>query len=119
MKLSRIQKDILAYCSDDDMGFWVVVRYVTEDKFGHIQMPPCHEQRKVLSEIRKFLELGLIEVRQYNGTEFNKIEGSVSELIDFIDREWKNLGAMPSGGEVCWFIATPKGEALARQLGLI
>jgi hypothetical protein len=119
MKLNRVQKDILTYCSDDDMGFWVVVRYVTEDKFGHIQMLPRREQKKVLREVRKLLDLGLIEIQQYNGTEFVKIEGSVSKLMGFIDREWKKLGVMPSGGDVCWFKATPKGEALARELNLL
>jgi hypothetical protein len=118
MQLDETQRKILIYCSDDDMGLWVIVRYVTDPEFKYEKIIPEIGRKQVIRIIQEFMEEGLIEAGNPNGAEFTPIAGTVDDVIKFIEHEWEKLGKRPSGGDICWFRATPKGERLAHELVL-
>ncbi len=122
MELEDIHKKLLADCAYDDMGLWVVVSYVSDDAFSDDSMPEWVRQ-KTLEVIRFLLQKGLIEAGNFEhedsgGYRFQPMLLPVDKVINYIEREWDELGRAPNIGDICWFRATPAGKKLAGELGL-
>lgn len=115
MELSKLHKDILWECADDDTGLWVIIRSISEEDYFADVLPEWVRQ-KTLQIIKDLLEEDLIEAGNFRENIYSTMCLQVNEIIAFIEREWDALGHTPSGGDVCWFRATPKGERLSHDL---
>lgn len=141
MELDNFHKEILGLCADDDTELWVIIRHASDD-FSRPDPVPESVRRKTLNVIRDLLDAGLIEAGFFswtigvpenmrpdeaiqfvkdnqNAVEYHPLNLRVDETIQFIEKEWDALGRRPSGGDICSFRATPKGERLAKELGLM
>ena len=121
MELSELQKGLLSYSSQDDMGLWLIPWRITNSG----TTDESHEitRDKSLQIIRIMLENGWLVVGMpinINGKViFQLFPMSVDEAIDYVENEWNKLGRFPDMGEICWFRATPAGKQLANELGLL
>ena len=117
MKLDDFQKEILGICADDDIGLWVIIRR-SEGDFRYPDKVTELVRRKTLLVIEDLLKSGLIEAGTFQEMIFRPFNMEVKETMQFIENKWDELGHRPSGGDVCWFRATSKGEQLALALRL-
>jgi len=118
MKIKKIYKYLLDYCSTDYMGLWVIVWNVTH---AHTSQNPREiVQKKTLKVIEEMLKNGWIEIGVLilhdAEVNFQPLKLSVKEAINYINSEWELLGREPDIGEVCWFRATPAGIQLSNEL---
>jgi hypothetical protein len=122
MELSDLEKRILAYCSEDDMGLWVVVSDVYGDAYLVNATLPTWVREKTVELVNKLLSKGLIVIgrmaRIENNVEFIPITGSDDEIIRAIEQEWDDVGRAPIMGDLFWIQASRAGEQLAKDLGL-
>ena len=117
MQLTDSQKEILDYCVDDFTGLWLFVKVISRnldiDEFDDL---PEWIQPKVLDTIRSMLQLKLIEAGTIQKKKFVPFTNTVDEIITYIENEWNLLPRRPTLGDVCWFVSTPLGEQLAKDL---
>ena len=122
MNFSDLQQKILAYCLDDDMGLWVIIREIYGFEYSHTDLLPAWVQEKALDELKDLLSRGLVYIGQFDriGDEyiFEIFPGNPEEIIQKVKRDWDALKTIPSLGDVCWIRSTDKGDELARLLGL-
>ena len=122
MELSDLEKELLAYCCEDDMGIWVIIHSVFGDGYPNLPKLPEWVQEKTLQTITSLLfkELVIIGhfVEKENAIIFVPFDGIVTEIVEKIKCEWNELDRNPSLGDICWFRASEKGIRLAKILGL-
>jgi hypothetical protein len=58
----------------------------------------------------ELIEAGNFEVGESDKYIFIPMRLPANEKIDFIQKEWDELGKTPNIGDVCWFRATPAGK---------
>lgn len=122
MDFQDIHKEILGLCADDDIGLWLIIKRVAKDDYIIDSVPEWGRQ-KTLEVLRDLLQNGLIgagnfQAKDSGGYEFQPLKLSTDEVINYIEREWDELGKTPNIGDICWFRATLAGEKLADDLGL-
>lgn len=123
MDLEPIHKTILSDCINNYVGVWEIIREISEEDFFSSKLPEW-VQLRAIQIIREmigagFIEAGNIKKKEINTYVFFPLTMGVDELISFIENSLAKEGHMPPLGIICWFQATPKGEQLARDLGLI
>jgi hypothetical protein len=121
MYLSELQKGLLGYSSQDDMGLWIISRRIydsssTDKSYYSVRI-------ETIKVIRMMLQNGWLVVGKpieiNGGIIFQLYSLSVDEVIAFIENEWDKLDRLPDLGEICWFRATPAGKQLAIEQDLI
>jgi hypothetical protein len=118
MVYQDLEKEILYLCSDDETELWLIINRVSKYSYN-ATIDSKLVREKTIEIIRKFLTDDLIEVGNPNELSFEKLLLSVDETIAYIEEEWNKLSKTPNLGDICWFRATPKGEQVAHELGLI
>jgi hypothetical protein len=121
MELSPLQKDLLGYSSNDDMGLWIIPWRITNSGFTGESDASVRNQS--ITIIRGMLENGWLAIGMPIDNDgkvvFQLFSMSVDESIEFIESEWDKLSGSSTLGDICWFRATPKGKQLAVELGLL
>jgi len=122
MDLSDLEKELLAYCVEDDMGLWVIIHSVFGDGYPNYPKLPEWVQEKTLQTISSLLTKELVIIGQFvekeNDIIFVPFVGISKEIVKKIKCEWTKLDRNPSLGDICWFRASDKGIQLAEILRL-
>ncbi len=122
MELTDLEKKIMAYCIEDDMGLWVVVTYVYGGAYPIDINLPAWVREKTLEVLNNLISQGLIKigqmVRKENKIVFEPYSSSDLEIIQGVEQEWINLGRPPDIADICWIRASDAGVKLANGLGL-
>jgi len=58
----------------------------------------------------------IYELLKSNLSTWKSLDYSVSDTIDYIQREWDSFDRDPNIGDIIWFRATPTREQLAQAL---
>lgn len=120
MELTDLEKVILALCADDETELWPIVKRISKENYSYAAISELSRQNTI-DILRNLLENKLIIAGHIPGMEFERLPIiKVDEVIRYIQQEWDNrLGKTPDLREICWFRATPQGEQLAHELGLM
>jgi hypothetical protein len=119
MEMTEIHKQILEECTEDYVGLWSIIWAVNGGGYSIHEVLPEWVREKTMRIVQDLLESGFVEVGNFEagGFKFQPMLSSTQEMIDFIQREWDELGKPPTIGDVCWFQATAAGKQLANNLG--
>jgi len=117
MELSDYYKTILSHCAFDETELWIIIKNASRNNYDKGKLPQWALQ-KALRAIKYFLSEGLIEAFTYYDGVYTPLGLSPEKTIEYIERELKALRQVPSFGDVCLFLITPKGEQLAHDLDL-
>ena len=111
--IELLRQELLEDLTDDYVGIWDIARRV-ERKWS---IEDGSEVRATaMTLLSDLIEDGLIVpglARNDGG--FDVWELGPEEAVDGIRREWRELGRLPSLGDIAWFDITPKGERLVRE----
>ncbi len=122
MELSNLHKMILVECALDDVQLSEVIFRVNGlQHYRRDEVLPPEVRQKVMEIIRDLLQEKLIQAGFPPAIEakeqvWTDLSLPPAETIDYIEREWNNLGHNPSLGDVIWFKATELGEQLAQEI---
>ncbi|MDX9865793.1 MAG: hypothetical protein RBT34_13400 [Anaerolineaceae bacterium] len=118
MKLTLLEKRLLAYCIEDYMGLWVVVGKVYGTGYNYKKELPIWVREKTMEVLLKLLSQKLIIIGTMIKGRFEPFSDSNDCILKKIEKEWDDLGRPPNIGDTFWIIASEKGEQLAKELGL-
>ncbi len=122
MELPDLHKMILVECALDDVQLCEVIFRVNGlQHYRRDEVLPPGVRPKVIEIIRDLLQEKLIQAGFPPTIEAKEqvwtfLSLPPVETIDYIEREWDNLGHNPSLGDVIWFKATEAGKQLAQQI---
>lgn len=98
--------EFLLECKYDFGGIWQAVEFAR-------RQDPAVTKRGIIGRLRYLLRRGLVMAGDPQmGGPFKPWEGTPEEIIDRIEREWRDLGKDPMLGDITWFDSTPAGNAL-------
>ena len=120
MTREAIRNDLLSYGLEDILGLWWIIGVVAQ----RIGTDPHDQQRLItptLDAIHDLIAAGYAVAgdvaKNDQGVLYIQPWGmSPSEVVDRIERKWRELTEPPNLGDVVWLELTEKGKAEARNL---
>jgi hypothetical protein len=122
MELSDLHKMVLVECALDDVQLCEIVYRANDlQHYRRDEALPARVRQKVIEIIQDLLQEKLIRAGFPPALEANEqvwtyLSLPPTETIEYIEREWDNLGHNPSLGDIVWFRATDAGEQLAQEI---
>jgi hypothetical protein len=113
---------ILIECAEDDVQLCEVIFLVNGlQHYRRDEVLPPEVRRKTLEIIRDLLQEKLIRAGfpppiEAKEQVWTYLSLPLAETVDYIEKEWDNLGHNPSLGDVIWFKATDAGEQLVKVI---
>lgn len=113
-KLDEVQSVFFEDLVDDYEGIWRLARMV-KDALGTEDLDTVREV--TLKLVGDWLSADLIRAGIPHGYDsgFNAWSEHSEEAAARISAEWRELGLLPSLGDIAWFSITPEGERLVRE----
>lgn len=113
-KLDKVQSIFFEDLVDDYEGIWRLARMV-KDALGTDD--PDTVREVTLKLVGDWLSAGLIRAGIPHGYDsgFDVWSEHGEEAAERISAEWRELGRLPSLGDIAWFSITPKGERFVRE----
>ncbi|GFZ94127.1 hypothetical protein CYANOKiyG1_04810 [Okeania sp. KiyG1] len=110
--------DYIIEGTEDYVGLWQIIGRFRE-KFPQansqeIKLMTLEATREILET--GFMEIGMFEYVDKNNLEYQIWNLDIEGIINRIEREWDELGRIPSLGEIAWLITTKKGEKEAERI---
>jgi hypothetical protein len=112
MRIDSVCNSVLLEACEDYVGLWSIV-WEFREIFKETQNNVI--QRDTMEVITKLLNNGFVYAGQFNSDgEFERWNSTPDVILTRIEVEWNNLGREPDMGEIVWFEATEKGEAVVK-----
>ena len=104
--------DYIIEGTEDYVGLWQIIgrfrRKFPQANPQEIKLMTLETTRGILET--GFMEIGMFEYVDQNNLEYQIWNLDIESIINRIEREWDELGRIPSLGEIAWLITTKKGE---------
>lgn len=112
--LDTAEEGIILEGLEDYIGLWEFTAFVRRSLSTDNEVAI---RSTVLALANELLERGVM-VTGFPTPEggFEPEESEPGEIVERIEREWRELGRMPDLGEIIWFDLTEYGERYAREL---
>ena len=113
MRLSAVERDLLAEGLEDVVGVWEVIRRVRQECPG---LSAEEVRRTTLHTVKQLLDQRLIDVGgalREDGT-LTPWDVSVEEALARIDAAWTELGREPDVWDIGWLVTTEAGEKVVK-----
>lgn len=117
MMLTDTNREILLLCYYDYTGLWQILKTICKEDYS-IEKIPNWARKQTIEVINDLLREELIEAGfvDQESHKFISFKWSPNETLNFIEKQWDQLGRVPNIGDICDFFVTFKGKKLVKDL---